>query len=93
MGIALSGLSAGVMVATPLSNYVIETRGWRAAYVVFGVPIILLLIPAIIFVVRSRPPGTEKMTITQGANLLEGFELLEGIRTRSFWMLVVANLC
>jgi len=93
MGIALSGLSAGVMVATPLSNYVIETRGWRAAYVVFGVPIILLLIPAIILVVRSRPPGTEKMTVAQGANLLEGFEILEGIRTRSFWMLVVANLC
>jgi len=93
MGIAFCGLSVGVMVATPLSNYVIETRGWRAAYVVFGVPIILLLIPAIILVVRSRPPGTEKMTIAQGANLLEGFEILEGIRTRSFWMLVVANLC
>jgi MFS family permease len=93
MGIAFFGLSVGVMVATPLSNYVIETRGWRAAYVVFGVPIILLLIPAIILVVRSRPPGTEKMTVAQGANLLEGFEILEGIRTRSFWMLVVANLC
>jgi MFS family permease len=93
MGIAFFGLSVGVMVATPLGNYVIETRGWRAAYVVFGVPIILLLIPAIILVVRSRPPSTEKMTVAQGANLLEGFEILEGIRTRSFWMLVVANLC
>jgi MFS family permease len=93
MGIALSGVSAGVMVATLVTNYVIQTRGWRAAYVVLGVPIILLLVPAIILVVRSRPPGTEKMTVAQGANLLEGFEILEGIRTRSFWMLVVANLC
>jgi MFS family permease len=73
MAIAFSAFSVSVMVATPLSNYVIRTRGWHAAYVVFGLPIILLLIPAIILVVRSRPPGTEKMTIAQGANLLERF--------------------
>jgi MFS family permease len=93
MGIALSGVSTGVMAATLLTNYVIQTRGWRTAYVVLGVPIILLLVPPIVLVVRSRPMGTEKMTVAQGANLLEGFEMLEAFRVRSFWMLVVANLC
>ena len=93
MGIALSGISAGVMAATLLTNYVIQTRGWRTAYVVLGVPIILLLVPMIVLVVRSRPMGTEKITVAQGANLLEGFETLEAFRIRSFWMLVVANLC
>jgi MFS family permease len=129
MGIALAGVSAGVMAATLLSNFVIQARGWRAAYVVVGVPIILLLVPLITFVVRSRPQGSlgaaqrsrtasgakrneqtslrgtdrtgesaawayeEKMTVAQGAKLLEGFEVIEALRVRSFWMLLVANLC
>jgi len=33
------------------------------------------------------------MTVAEGAGLLEGFEALEALRTRSFWMLVIANLC
>jgi MFS family permease len=93
MGIALSGIPAGVMVGTLLSNYLIQTRGWRAAYAVLGLPIILLLVPLIVLIVRSRPPGIEKMTVAQGGNLLEGFEMLEAFRIRSFWMLMVANLC
>ena len=34
-----------------------------------------------------------EMTVAQGADLLEGFEALEALRTRSFWMLVIAHLC
>jgi MFS family permease len=33
------------------------------------------------------------MTVAQGANFLEGFEAPEALRTRSFWMLVVAHFC
>ena len=93
MGITFAGVSAGVMVMTLLSNYVIQGWGWRTAYVALGVPIILLLVPLIALVVRSRPPGKQKMTVAQGANLLEGFEMLEAFRARSFWMLLAANLC
>src|SRR5215831_15950773 len=33
------------------------------------------------------------MTVAQGADLLEGFEAPEALRTRSFWMLVIAHFC
>jgi MFS family permease len=56
-------------------------------------PIIVLVVPLITFVIRSRPSGRQKMTVADGANLLEGFEIIEALRARSFWMLVVANLC
>jgi MFS family permease len=92
MGIAFAGTSAGAVTMTLLSNYMIQGWGWRAAYATLAVPIIFLAVPLIALVVRSRPPGAEKMTVAQGANLLEGFEILEAFRTRSFWMLVVANL-
>jgi MFS family permease len=41
--------------------------------------------------VRSRPPGTIPMTVAESAELLEGFETGEALRTRSFWMIVLAN--
>jgi MFS family permease len=34
-----------------------------------------------------------QMTVAEAANLLEGFEATEALRTRSFWMLVIAHFC
>jgi MFS family permease len=93
MGIAMAGTTAGGMVMTLVANYVILQSGWRAAYVVLGVPMIVVVVPLTALVVRSRPPGAVEMTVAQGAYLLEGFEALEALRTRSFWMLVIANFC
>jgi MFS family permease len=43
--------------------------------------------------VRSRPPGSIKLTVAQAAEALEGFEVGPALRTRSFWMIVIANFC
>jgi len=93
MGITMSGTTAGGMVMTLVANQLISESGWRAAYVALGVPMIVVVVPLTAVVVRSRPPRAVEMTVAQGARLLEGFEALEALRTRSFWMLVIANLC
>jgi hypothetical protein len=81
------------MVMTLVANHVIQGPGWRAAYLVLGVPMIVVVVPLTVLTVRSRPPGAVKMTVAQGASLLEGFEAVEALHTRSFWMLVIANFC
>jgi MFS family permease len=93
MGMVMAGTTGGGMVMTLVANYVIQGPGWRAAYLVLGVPVIVVVVPLIVLMVRSRPPGTVKMTVAQGASLLEGFEAVEALHTRSFWMLVIANFC
>jgi sugar phosphate permease len=93
MGIAMAGTTAGGMAMTLVANHVILESGWRAAYAALGVPMIVVVVPLVALVVRSRPPGAVKMSVAQGALLLEGFEPLEALRTRSFWMLVIAHLC
>jgi len=60
---------------------------------VLGVPMVVVVVPLTVLIVRSRPPGTVKMTVAQGASLLEGFEAVEALHTRSFWTLVIANFC
>jgi sugar phosphate permease len=107
MGIMMSGTTAGGMAMTLVANHVIADSGWRTAYVVLGVPMIVVVVPLTALVVRSRPPWAVpgaaqqaneaaryvQMTVAQGANLLEGFEASEALRTRSFWMLVIAHFC
>jgi sugar phosphate permease len=91
MGITNSGSTAGGMVMTLVAGFAIVHWGWRAAYIALGAPMVLIAIPLVLLVVRSRPPGAVKLTVAQSADLLEGFETGAAVRTRSFWMLVIVN--
>jgi MFS family permease len=93
MGIALSGSTVGGSLMTLVAGHVFQITGWRVAYIILGLPMILIVVPLVALIVRSRPPGAAAMTVAQGAELLEGFETAEALRTRSFWMIVLANFC
>jgi MFS family permease len=93
MGIAISGTTVGGMVMTLVASGLILGRGWRVAYVALGLPMIVLVVPLVALTVRSRPSVASEMGIVVNAQQLEGFEALEALRDRSFWMLVIANLC
>jgi MFS family permease len=81
------------MVMTLVANSLILGRGWRIAYVALGLPMIVVVVPLIALTVQSPPPGKVKLSVAQSAERLEGFETTEALRARSFWMLVIANLC
>lgn len=91
MGVAISGSTVGGMTMTLLASHVIQRWGWRAAYVTLAVPMILIAAPLVFMLVRSRPPGEVKLTVAQGAEMLEGFEVREALRTRSFWMIIIVQ--
>jgi MFS family permease len=93
MGVAISGTTVGGMVMTLVASSVILERGWRMAYVTLGAPMIVVVVPLVFLTVRSRPPGTMKLSVAESAERLEGFDTPDGLRARSFWMLVIANLC
>jgi len=93
MGIANAGSTTGGMVMTLVAGYVIRNWGWRAAYLTLGTPMIVVVVPLVLLMVRSRPPGAVKMTVAQAADQLEGFEAASALGTRSFWMIVVAQFC
>ncbi|HTT76601.1 MAG TPA: MFS transporter [Candidatus Binataceae bacterium] len=93
MGIANSGSTAGGMVMTLVAGYAIARSGWRGAYLTLGLPMLLVAVPLILLSIRSRPPGSVKMTVAQAAENLEGFESGPAMRTRSFWMIVLAQFC
>jgi MFS family permease len=52
---------------------------------------LVIVIPLIIIVVRTRPPQAEGVSVSQASDALPGFELREAFRTRSFWTIATAQ--
>lgn len=88
MGLALAGMSVGGMVLFIVVNRIIKSWGWRLGYGVIPFPILAIILPLVLWQVRSRPPGAAVKTtsdeLPEGA---PGFEIGEALRTRAFWLL------
>lgn len=54
-GIALSGIGIGVLVLSPAIERTITSFGWRAAYLGYGLIVLLILAPANFLLLRNRP--------------------------------------
>ena len=81
IGISISGIGCGTLVAAPLSADLIERYGWRTAYEVFGwtSAAILLLCAALLF----RPPEVTGR---------KGPDIMTVLRTRAFFFLYASLL-
>jgi MFS family permease len=55
MSVAFAGTSVGGMVMSPIANWIILSWGWRTAFVASGVAILLLAVPLILLLIRTRP--------------------------------------
>lgn len=59
MGIAAALTAVGGAVFSPLIGSIIQGQGWRTAYVVTGVILLVALLPVTIFAVTLRPTGDQ----------------------------------
>src|SRR5262249_27033453 len=55
MGLAFSGMGAGVLTIGPLSQWLIVHHGWRVAYVALGAGTLAVLVPLIWLAVPEAP--------------------------------------
>jgi sugar phosphate permease len=54
-GITTTGIGLGGLFLAPLAGFLIPIAGWRYVYVILGVLLLVLVIPAIALVIRSTP--------------------------------------
>ncbi len=92
LGIVIAGGSAGGVVMPLVTDRIISAKGWSAAMLVIAALILVLLVPLIIFTVRTRP-REETGAMSQAAVEADGIELNAAFRTASFWMLVLMQVC
>ena len=94
LGLAFSGMGAGVLVMGPLSQWLITAYGWRAAYVVLGVATLAVLLPLIWFGVRDAPvAAAPKRGEAEPRPTPARRDIGDALRTTAFWALFFAYLC
>jgi MFS family permease len=97
MGLAFSGMGAGVLAIGPLAQWLIAVYGWRTAYTVLGLGTLAVLVPLIWFGVRDAPargaPARREASSGSTESAPAGVEVADALRTRPFWALFFAYLC
>ena len=97
MGLAFSGMGAGVLVVGPLAQWLIVGYGWRAAYLALGVGTLVVLVPLIWFGVYEAPAATVPSRGKAGEAAPPpadaGREIGDALHTPAFWALFFAYLC
>src|SRR5690348_2741073 len=92
LGLVTFGMESGGMGMTFTVGSTIAAYGWRAVYFIVAAPALLLVIPMLLLVVRTRPAGTNDQSVAAQAEALPGYEVGEAVRTRAFWMLALAEM-
>lgn len=99
MGIAFSGMGIGILAVAPSAQYLIFNLGWRMAYLVFGLAVLLLLVPLSLFL-EDQPNRSLKSIGAEQLNALPeakdskkqgDWTLKRVMKTLPFWALLVAN--
>jgi MFS transporter, OFA family, oxalate/formate antiporter len=93
MGVAFSGMGAGVLAVGPLAQWLIAGYGWRAAYLILGAGTLAVLLPLVALGVREAPERPAPVRETAPAPARWGVEVGDALRTRAFWALFFAYLC
>ncbi len=105
VAIAAMGVSFGGIILTPLATYLVDTIGWRQAWVVLGVGSAVLLYPVALIMRRapedfgSHPDGLSAQQMAAGegeraeSEFANSYSRAEALRSFSFYALVVAFGC
>lgn len=93
MGVTFAGTSLGGMVMTVVASQAIAAGGWRTGYLALALPALVIVGPVVLLTVRTRPPGESPGAAHRRQDDLPGLELRPALRTRSFWMIAIAQFC
>lgn len=101
MGIAASGIGVGILIVVPLTQLLISEVGWRTAYLVLAVMLLVTVIPLNAVFQRRRPQdigllpdfGKIRESSDSGADHSgppDDCTLRRAIRSARFWFLALA---
>jgi MFS family permease len=94
LGIALAGELVGIMVMAPILTRTLSTFNWRAGYLTISALMFVVLLPLTLVIVRTRPSATKALAHGHSpSDNLPGMEVGEALRSRSFWMIAIAQVC
>lgn len=98
VGITACGVGVGLLVVPPMSEYVVRTRGWQAAFVFLGALAFLINMVAGLFIRHRtedhglRAPGCGAAPTQPAQVAVKDFCLLEILKARAFWVVYLTAI-
>lgn len=95
---AFVGTSAGGMVMSPVANWIIVDYGWRTAFALSGITIMVVVVPVVLLAIRTRPsdiglePYRDAGDTTSEAEANWGVGVKQAFSLRSFWQIAAVML-
>lgn len=92
LGLSTIGVSVFAIVTPPLLSAAMETYGWRAGYMVLAALAACIALPALLLLVKARPPTSPAAQSHAQAALPDehGVPPAVAARTAPFWLLALA---
>jgi MFS family permease len=87
IGIAMSGVGIGTALLPVVAQSLMDSFGWRAAYMGLGVLILLLAVPVASSVVQNEP--VQPAPVRGGTDMAQGLGVRTAIASRHFWLLAL----
>ncbi len=88
MAVVYSATGAGVLLLLPSSQLLIDHLGWRETYQIYGVIVLVLLVPLLLLPWRLFASGSPHAARHAAADLTdEGWTLARAMRHHAFWAL------
>ena len=101
MGLAMTGIGFGGFCLPSFNEYFIRTFGWREAWLFASFVLFVLLVPLILFFIRSSPEGfgllpdgdsATESTDPEKSRPKTGLSPKNAVRTKDFWLLAFVFL-
>ena len=92
---SLGGASmAGMSLLVPVAMWLVINVGWRTAYVLMGIAVVVFMVPLALWVVRESPEsmgltpdGRPREAAAPGVSVVERTDVAEAVQNLSFWQL------
>ncbi len=97
-GVVLTGISTGTIIVPPLARWLISSYGWRDAYSILGLTVLILIVLTAQLMKRDpgqmglQPYGASETGESPDLGI-SGLSLRQATRTWQFWTLSAAFVC
>ena len=90
LAVALSGTGLTNALVPVITHSLVESHGWRIAYLGIAALWAACILPLVILFFRGRAPARNAGPFPAAAAELPGYTAREGFRSRTFWKLALA---
>ncbi|MCK0473888.1 MFS transporter [Halalkalibacter sp. APA_J-10(15)] len=82
-------MNIGQLILLPLTGFIIASSGFRSAFVVLGLIMLVIVVPIVLIVVKNNPTDVNQMPDGDSTSLFTAatsVSLSEALRSREFWI-------